>query len=276
MGKQTYLKKEEKIMSLILSTGFVNFAQAGNSVRKALEDIVLDIYGGVTPPLTADEAPIGTKLVRCTTSSGSVVAITQYSGRSVRKIYKATIASDHTTGHTVKANITVDGVGPTTYTYTILAEDDSDVKVLAKVAQMLNDIPQIQCIPDVSGSTTMFVCGRIAGLDFTLEDGGGDAAITPGEAIQAASRSNCLYFGPPTTGVIAVIGTISGTNLATGIAMYFRWVRPWDSGILSTTDIRIQGTISTSGSDLDMTNTTLTVGAPTTIDSYTLTDPKNA
>jgi hypothetical protein len=262
-------------MSIIYSTGMVNYRGGEGSLRRALEDMILDVYGGVTPPTTADEAPGGTKLVRVTKASGSVVAITETSGRSTKTLYAATIGTGHGAGSTVKANITIDGVGPTTYTYTILAEDDSDAKVAVKVAQMLNDIAGLSCI--ATGTTAAFYLqGRIAGLDFTLADGGGTYTITPGAKVITGARSNCLVLGPPTGGILQKTSDVwSGVNLATGVASYFRFVLPWDTGILSTADIRAQGAIATSGAELNMTNTTLTIGATTTIDAASITLPKS-
>jgi len=261
-------------MSLVLSTGLVNYMMGERALRNALEDCVLDIWGGATPPTTADEAPTGTKLCRVTKASGSVAA----TDRSTPRVYKITIPNA-TNGNTVKINVTVDGVGPTTYTYTIAnPPDTTDTMVAIKVARMLNDIAQLVAIADqdATGPAVLWVQGLIDGLDLTLADGGGTTTATV-TAKQAASRVNTLYFGPASGGVISKPSDVwSGVNLATGVASYFRFVLPSDSAVLSTTDLRIQGLISTSGSDLDMSNTTLTISATTTIDNYTLTLPKTA
>jgi hypothetical protein len=244
------------------------------ALRKGLEDCVLDIYGGVSAPVTADEAPLGTKLCRITKASGAVAS----TDRSTPRVYKISIPNA-TNGNTVKINVTVDGVGPTTYTYTIVnPPDTTDTKVAIKVARMLNDIAQLMAIADqdATGPAVLWVQGLIDGLDLTLADGGGTTTATV-TAKQAAARVNTLYFGPSSGGIISKPGDVwSGVNLATGVASYFRFVLPWDSGILSAIDLRIQGLISTSGSDLDMSNTTLTMGATCTIDNYSLTLPMAA
>lgn len=262
-------------MSIVYSTGAVDYRAGEGGTREMLEDMVLDIYGETTsPPTTADEVPAGTKLCRVTKASGSVSAITQYSGRSTKTLYAATIGAGHVAGNHVVAAITIDGVGPINYSYEVLAEDDTDAKVAVKVAQMLNDIAGLSCI--ATGSTAAFYLqSRMAGLDFTLADGGGDYLITPGAKVITAARSNCICFGPPSGGIISKSSDVwTGINLATGVAVYFRLVLPWDSGILSTVDIRVQGAVSTSGSELNLSNTTLTIGATTTIDSASITLPK--
>lgn len=260
-------------MALVYSTGAVQFRAGEGSTRKMLEDCVLDIYGGVSgAPATADEAPTGTKLVRVTKASGAVVS----TDRSTPRVYKITIPN-HTTGNTCIVNVTVDGVGPTSYTYMILAADDTDVKVAIKVARMLNDIPQLMAIADqdAAAPSVVWVQGRIDGLDLTLADGGGTTTLTV-TAKQAASRMNTLYFGPPTGGVLTKSSDIwSGVNLATNVAAYFRIVLPSDSAILSTTDPRVQGAVGTSGTELILSNTQLTIGATTTITAGQITLPKS-
>jgi hypothetical protein len=64
-----------------------------------------------------------------------------------------------------------------------------------------------------------------------------------------------------------------GTNLAGGTATYFRWVAAGDTGVLSTTEKRLQGTVGTSGADLNMSSVNLTAAAPQTIDAANLSLP---
>lgn len=65
----------------------------------------------------------------------------------------------------------------------------------------------------------------------------------------------------------------SGNNVATGTATYFRHVAPGDDGSLSTTQVRIQGTISTVGGDMNLSSVALVNGAPQTVDYYSVTIP---
>ena len=56
--------------------------------------------------------------------------------------------------------------------------------------------------------------------------------------------------------------------MAGGTATYYRFVANGDTGVASTTEKRLQGTVGTVGADLNMTSVALTSGAPQTIDSY--------
>lgn len=57
------------------------------------------------------------------------------------------------------------------------------------------------------------------------------------------------------------------------IAGYFRHVAVGDTGALSTTEARLQGSIATAGADLNISSTTLTTGATQTIDYYSIALP---
>lgn len=65
----------------------------------------------------------------------------------------------------------------------------------------------------------------------------------------------------------------SGVNVAGGTATFYRHVAPGDDGTLSTTQARLQGTIGTSGADLNLSSINLSNGATQTIDYYSVTLP---
>lgn len=65
----------------------------------------------------------------------------------------------------------------------------------------------------------------------------------------------------------------SGTNLATGTAGYFRHVAAGDDATSSTTQARIQGSVGTSGADLNLSSVSLTSAATQTIDYYSVSLP---
>jgi hypothetical protein len=67
--------------------------------------------------------------------------------------------------------------------------------------------------------------------------------------------------------------TWSSTVASGGTATYYRHVASGDTGALSTTEARIQGTIATVGADLNLSSTTLTGGATQAIDYYSVTVP---
>jgi hypothetical protein len=255
-------------MALKYSTGLRNFLVGEGSLRKAFEDGVLNIYSGAAPA-NADEAPTGVLLAKITKASGALAV----GARSTPKRYKVVIGS-HAEGQTFPFALTVDGVGPTTFTYTN-TPDAGDAEAVAKaVARMLNDLPQLMAIAE-GANGALYVQSRIDGLDFTLADaGGGTGTITSITQAEAASSVNSLRFGSAAAGALAKNADVwSGVGLANGVAGYFRLVNSQDTGLLSTTDIRIQGTISTSGADLNMSSLNIALGATQTIDQFQLTFP---
>lgn len=255
-------------MALKLSTGFRNYLLAGGSLRQAFDDAILNIYSGVAPD-SPDSPPSGVLLNKVTKASGAVAA----NARSTRQIGLITIGS-HALGETFIINVTVDGVGPTSYTYTNTPDAGGVADVALMVAQMLNDIPQLEAI--ASGSDgNIFVASEFAGLSFTIANGGGTGVISAlTSSVVAATLVNTLKFGAPAVGVEGKNADIwSGVNVADGTAGYFRLVTTRDTGLLSTTDYRIQGNVSTSGAELNLSNINFANGATETIDSCQFTEP---
>jgi len=258
-------------MALKYSTGLRNFLIGEGTLRKAFEDGVLNLYSGAAPA-NADDAPTGVLLAKITKASGAVAA----GERSTPQIgtIGITVAG---VGATIIVAVTVDGAGPTDYTYAVLAEDNTLAKVAQKVARMLSDIPQLAAVA-TGADGNLYVKSRIDGLSFTIAKGGGGAGGTATwsvtSAVVAAVRVNTLQFGNPAAGAIAKNADVwSGVGLVAGTAGYFRLVTSLDGGLLSTTDSRIQGTISTSGADLNMSSLNIALGATQTIDTFQLTHP---
>lgn len=75
-------------------------------------------------------------------------------------------------------------------------------------------------------------------------------------------------------GVLAKAAEIwSGVNLATGAASFYRLVLSTDTAGLSTTEPRLQGNVGAVGSDLNLTNVSLTSGLTQTIDYFVVALP---
>ena len=68
---------------------------------------------------------------------------------------------------------------------------------------------------------------------------------------------------PPTS---VLLGNIS----ASGTATFYRQVLPGDANAASTVAVRIQGTIGVAGTDMEITNTTLTAGGVQRLGSHTV------
>jgi len=252
-----------------LSTGLRDFLLGEGSMRKALEDCVMKIYSGAAPA-SANDAVTGVLLATITKASGTVSA----GERSTPRAYEIVISGTITTGNTVSLNVTVDGVGPTANTYTILAADSTRILIAAKVARMLSDLPQISAIPDIDDATgVIYVQGRIDGLDLTIADVPGTCTTTV-TAKQAAARSDAMYFAAPSAGAMSKASeTWSGLVATSGVAGYFRFVTSSDDGTLSTTQVRAQGAVSTSGAELNLSNTSLVAATTLTIDTYSISLP---
>lgn len=93
-------------------------------------------------------------------------------------------------------------------------------------------------------------------------------AFTPG------SPTNGLTFGSPAAGVVAKSGTWSFNGVANGTAGWFRFKgNALDNDGSSSTLVRLDGAVAAAGSDLNLSNTAITIGAPNTIDSFTFTMP---
>lgn len=65
----------------------------------------------------------------------------------------------------------------------------------------------------------------------------------------------------------------SGVNAASGTATFYRHVGSADTGVLSTTEPRIQGTVALAGADMNFSSVALSSGATQTIDYYTIALP---
>lgn len=105
-----------------------------------------------------------------------------------------------------------------------------------------------------------------------------DAAATGTKLARftAASAAKMHLASTVTAGVIAKDGTEvwGGTGLANGTAGYYRLVTSSDDGTTtSTTAVRVDGVIATSGGDMNMSSTTIAIGAPLLINTATFTIP---
>ncbi len=254
-------------MALKLSTGLRQFLLGEGSLRKAFEDAILNIYSGAAPT-DADVAATGVLLAKITKASGAVAA----NARSTPQVGLITVGS-HALDETWIINVTVDGVGPTAYTYTNNPDLDL-VNVTRKVAEMLNDIPQLSAIHQGDGGN-IYVTSRHPGVAFTIANGGGTGTISSlTSAVLAGVAVDSLKLAVPAAGVITKnADTWSGLGLANGTAGYFRLVTTIDDALLSSTEVRMQGNVSTSGAELNLTNVNITIGATQTIDTFQLTLP---
>jgi hypothetical protein len=102
-----------------------------------------------------------------------------------------------------------------------------------------------------------------------------EITVSAGAFVQGA-HGNGLEFGEAASGAIAKDSdTWQDQGLASGAASWFRFcANPTDAGGASTTLPRIDGSVGTSGADLNMSTTQIVLGSTYTIDTFALTLPE--
>ena len=93
-------------------------------------------------------------------------------------------------------------------------------------------------------------------------------AFTPGTA------TNGLTFAAASGGAVSKSGVWSFNGVAAGTAGWFRLKgNAVDAGGVSTVLPRLDGSIAVSGADMNLSNISISVSSPTTIDSFTWSQP---
>jgi hypothetical protein len=255
-------------MALRLSTGIRNFINAGGSMKDALQGGELRIYSG-TQPATADTAPSGTLLVTITNASGT---------RTPEVLATGTVTLNSGSSGSVDA-ITVNGVAildaavPYATSLTVTA---------ANVAAAINSSASN---PEYSATSS----GAVITIKAKRGSGAGANTFAVVSTVTTLTKTDVNLSG----GVTAVNGLKMGTSaggvldkhatqvwtgvaVATNTAGYYRFVGSVaDGGGTDTSEVefRVDGAISTSGAQLNMSNTTITFGATDTVSTYSLTLP---
>lgn len=249
-----------------LSTGLRDFMLTRGSLKDAFRDGVLNIYSG-SQVATADAAVVGTLLAQISLASGSWTAGTPSTAQVTQSAVTATGGAGDTVAMTVNGTLYsfVTGAGTT----------DAAAKGLAA---LINADPAVEAVSTggTTGTESMVVMrARHAGVSFTaVSSSTGTATIAATETYVANVRLNGLQFGTSTAGVLSKeTGVWSGIAPATGIAGWFRFkANAVDTDTSSSTLIRLDGAVASSGSDMSM-NTSVTSGATITVDSCSFTMP---
>jgi hypothetical protein len=109
-------------------------------------------------------------------------------------------------------------------------------------------------------------------------DTGAGSALQLGKVTNNDDGTTGIQFDATVAGVVskAAAQTWKFHGLAAGVAGWFRFSDSADNPVnTSATAKRIDGTIGTSGADMNITNTTIALSAVTTIDSWSFTLPKS-
>lgn len=95
-------------------------------------------------------------------------------------------------------------------------------------------------------------------------------------AFNPGSPGNGLTFAPAVAGSVSKSGVWSFTGIEVGTAGWFRFKgNAVDNGALSTVLPRLDGSIATSGGDLNLSNIVIALNSPNTIDTFVWTQPAN-
>lgn len=101
-------------------------------------------------------------------------------------------------------------------------------------------------------------------------------ATSGGNITGGVDAANGLKFAAPASGAVSKSGTWSFVGVAAGTAGWFRLKAAiTDAGGADSTFVypRLDGSVATSGADMNLSNITIAVSAPTTVDSFTYTQP---
>lgn len=239
---------------LLQSSGFAGMFNRGS----------INVYSGIQPA-TADSAAASTLLGTITASSLPLTQEVQATGTLVI-----------TGGTTSVATVTVGGFniipdGPVLY-------NTSTAQTASDLADAINRNGIFSAV--VAGSTLTLKPIPGAGAAYnglTLTSTGSVTATYGGGTVSGGVNSvNGLIFGNPATGVMgkSASQTWSFNGVAAGTAGWFRLVGSVaDGGGISTTAVRMDGSIATSGGDMGLSNILVAIGAPNTVDRFNMTQP---
>jgi len=256
-------------MALRKSTGLRNALAADYGIRDALANTRLRIYSG-TQPADADAAATGTLLGTFTLSGGAYT--------SPVKSY-AEIQITGGGGGTIDT-VTVGGAIPLIGS---AVSWDADVGTTALALSTAINAYQngLGITAEVSTDTVTISCPFWLGANansLTLSNTTTTVTITDdaafGDGVSAVNGLNWQF--PAASGVLSKETTVwQMTAGATGTAGYFRFEQdPDDTQGVSTEFVRLDGAIATTGSDLNLTSTSIVSAGVYTINSWTMTVPE--
>jgi hypothetical protein len=252
-------------MTVRLSSGVRNALAQGLGFAGAFNRGCIQIYSG-TQPATADSAVTGTLLGTVTLSSGAYVAETQASGT-------ITITGGSTSILTVTVgtfNIIPDGAVPYNTSTTQTASDLADAinRNAIYTATVSGAVVTIRPRPGVGDAHNGLVVTSTGSVTATYANISGGTDPVSGLTMALSATG---VVSKPTAAIWSFNGVANGT------AGWFRLIGSvTDAGAsISAAPFlaRVDGSIATSGADMNLSNISITTGAPNTIDTFSLTIP---
>jgi hypothetical protein len=255
-------------MTARFSAAMRNYVANEGPYRKALLGGKIEIYSG-SQPASAEAAPTGTLLVTITDASGAHTNEVRATG-TVTLTGGASGSVD---------TLTVDSVAllPAAVPFnTSLSQTASDV------ADAINNY---QTTPEYTAEASGAVITISAPLGLGTTANGYVVASTATTITKTdvnlaggVDSVNGLNFGPASGGILSKLGSQvwTGVGVATGTAGWFRFTSAVaDSGILDSTEseVRMDGAVSTSGQQLNMSSISFATSATQTITAFDITLP---
>lgn len=126
--------------------------------------------------------------------------------------------------------------------------------------QMLNGVFNASAGINFDSGSLKIYSGTAAGVDASFDASGGAVLVTI--TLDADS------FTAASAGSVSKNGTLQANATGTGTATWFRILQSGDTdGATGSTDERIQGSVSTSGADINLDNDSIASGQQVTITS---------
>lgn len=287
-------------MSIRFSTGFINAIAGGAGYYELLQGAKFEVYSS-TQPTTADTATSGALLFTATTGTytaetkaystieitstaspaGDVIPSIKIGGTN---ILGSSLTLAGTTAALVAAEIVAKINANYTYPDYYAVLDSAKVVIYAPKGSgtALNGLDIAVDITNTSGNLKYKINnGTEKTADYT-ETGGFGAVVSSYSGAGVAAANGLTFTYPPTAGLISKNSTTwTGTSVATGTAGWFRIIggdyltNASDGGTTDTTGklIRMDGSIGTSGADMIVASTSVTISVAQTIQTFSLQIP---
>lgn len=252
-------------MTIRLSTGLRNAIAGPLGFIGAINKGVIKIYSG-TQPASADAAVTGTLLGTVTVASGALTAETRASGTITITGASGTITAITVgTFNIIPDDATIVYDTSTTVTAALVAEAINRNGIYTATASAA--VVTIKPRPGAGAAHNGYVVSSIGTCTATYANMSGGVAPVNG-----------LTFSTATSGAVSKSSAQwSFSGVAAGTAGWFRFIASEaDAGSLISAApylVRLDGSVATSGADLNLSNLAIAIAAPTTIDSFTWTQP---
>jgi hypothetical protein len=267
-------------MALRLSAGLRNFLNQGGSLKRAFVGGELQLYSG-SQPADANTAVAGTLLCTYTDASGART-------KEVRAVGSFTISGTSGSVDTIKlafgggtafdilgGAVTNTGNVNTTADAVAAAINNSRANLYVRASTTgSSGVVTLTALPGLGAFANGWV---ISGTSTTTSLG---TFVDIGTGVAGVTSVNGLRFTLSSGGVLIKDPNQVWTGVAgaTNTAGWFRLVSAINdpgSTDSSETYIRLDGNVSTSGANLNLSSTTITSGATQTITTFQLTEPAN-